>query len=286
MVTNLNPRTMSNFASNLYKSEWIDLVFKNRNKSYGAYSLRAESSSITLKALFMTIPVFILLIAGPGIYKRLNPDIVATEVNTADPIVTLPPPVATKVEEKKVEQIKSEPELNKVKMVKLTANIKVVNDPVADETPPMLDDLTDAVVGQITQSGQATQASATPVASTGNGNGIAAPVADNTVYDANGVDKYPEFEGGMAAWVKFIRRNLNYPSMAQEREVQGKVFISFVVEIDGSITDVTLIKGIGSGCDEEAMRVIRKSPKWQPGQQQNKKVRVRYTMPLSFQLTQ
>lgn len=282
MIANLILKIMSNFASNLYKSEWIDLVFKNRNKTYGAYILRAESSSITLKALFFTVPVFVLLIAGPGIYKRLNP-VVETPVEMSPPIEVIAAPLAVKPE-KIIEPIKSEPELKKVKMVKLTANIAVVKDPVAE--PPMLDDLKDAVVGQITQAGEATKASVTPVASTGNGNGVADPVADNTIYDAGGIQKYPEFEGGMAAWAKFIQRNMRYPSMAQENDVQGKVFVSFVVEIDGSITDVKLIRGIGSGCDEEAMRVIKKSPKWKPGQQNNRMVRVRYTMPLSFQLSQ
>lgn len=274
---------MSNFASNLYKSEWIDLVFKNRNKTYGAYLLRAESSSITLKALFFTVPAFILLVAGPGIYKRLNPVAVGPieTIHTVE-LRAIDPPAAVKPE-KIIEPIKSEPDLKKVKMVKLTANIAVVKDPVAE--PPMLDDLKDAVVGQITQAGEATKSSVTPVASTGNGNGVAAPV-DNTIYDAGGIEKYPEFDGGMAAWAKFIQRNMRYPSLAQENEVQGKVFVSFVVEMDGSITDVKIIKGIGSGCDEEAMRVIKKSPRWKPGQQNNRMVRVRYTMPLSFQLSQ
>jgi len=276
---------MSNFASNLYKSEWIDLVFKNRNQSYGAYSLRAASSGITLKALLLTVPVFILIVAGPNIYKRLWPDAVVP-METYRVIDVAEPPLAIKPEEKKIIQPKSEPLPEKVKMVKLTANIAVVKDPVNDEKPVMIDELKDAVIGQVTQAGESTQASAAPVVSTGGGNGLAAPVEDTHIYDASGIDAYPEFEGGMAAWAKFIQRNLRYPYAAQEKEVQGKVFLSFVVEIDGSITDVTLIKGIGAGCDEEAVRVIKKSPKWKPGQQQNRKVRVRYTMPLSFQLSQ
>lgn len=276
---------MSNFASNLYKSEWIDLVFKNRNKSYGAYSLRAESSSITLKALLLTVPVFILLIAGPGIYKRFNPDN-AVPAETYRVIDVAEVPLKVKPEEKKVIQPKSEPLPEKVKMVKLTANIAVVKDPAIEEKPVMIDELKDAVIGQVTQAGEATAAAVAPVVSAGGGSGVALPVEDTHIYNTDGIDKYPEFEGGMAAWAKFIQRNLRYPYAAQEQDIQGKVFLSFVVEIDGSITDVTLIKGIGGGCDEEAMRVIKKSPKWKPGQQQNRKVRVRYTMPLSFQLSQ
>ena len=74
--------------------------------------------------------------------------------------------------------------------------------------------------------------------------------------------------------------------MAQEANVQGKVYLSFVVEKDGSITDVNVLKGIGAGCDEEAIRVIKKSPKWKAGLQNNQTVRVRYTMPISYTLTQ
>lgn len=274
---------MSNFSSNLYKSEWIDLVFKNRNKSYGAYLLRAESSSITLKALLLTVPVFIGIIAGPSIYRKLNPEQeLPREVYVPVTIAEVQP--AVKREEPKVAPLKAEPELKKVKTVKLTADIAVVKDPVTE--PPMLDDIKDAVIGQVTQAGAATNAPAAPVVSTGDGAGTDVPAVDNKVYDAGGVEKYPEFAGGMAAWAKFIQRNMRYPALAQENEVQGKVFISFVVEIDGSITDVKLIKGIGSGCDEEAMRVIKKSPRWTPGQQNNRQVRVRYTMPLAFQLAQ
>jgi len=159
----------------------------------------------------------------------------------------------------------------------------VVAQPDVEEIPPSLNELKDAVVGQVTQSGAATQESATPIAATEAG---AATVAatDNHVYDAGSIEKYPEFEGGMAAWAKFIQRNLHYPDRATEEGTQGKVFVSFVIERDGSISDVTLIKGIGGGCDEEAMRVIKKSPRWKPGLQHHIPVRVRYTMPLSFML--
>jgi protein TonB len=73
--------------------------------------------------------------------------------------------------------------------------------------------------------------------------------------------------------------------MAVEQETQGKVFVSFVVEKDGTVSNVTVVKGIGGGCDEEAIRVIKKSPRWRPGMQHNLPVRVRYNMPLSFTLS-
>lgn len=272
---------MLNISSNLYKSEWIDLVFKNRNQNYGAYSLRTESSSITARALFIAAPLFVALFAGPLIYKRLHPETKTTEV-TMRPIDTAAPPAVDKIFEKKLSAPKPEPVKEKLKTVAMSANIKVVERPLTDIAPPTLDEIKDAVVGQVTQSGTATTATATPVVSDSKGSGNGIEAVDNGIYDPNGVDKYPEFEGGMAEWAKYIRKNLRYPEAAMEREIQGKVMVSFVVEKDGSISDVSILKGIGGGCDEEAMRVIKKSPKWKAGIQQNNKVRVRYTMPISF----
>ncbi|WP_158800518.1 energy transducer TonB [Pedobacter sp. L105] len=276
---------MLNISTTLYQSNWTNLVFKNRNKAYGAYELRAQSSSITVRALFIAAPLFIFLFVGPLIYKRLFP----VEIEQAVPVTAVVdlvlPPVNTKLPEKKVELPKADPSAEKLKTVKMTANIKVVEQPDVDETPPSLEQLKDAVVGQVTQTGKATQASAVPEAAAGPGTGIGvSPAPDNNVYETGSVEKYPEFEGGMAAWAKFIQRNLRYPEQATEEGIQGKVFVSFVIERDGSITDVTILKGIGGGCDEESLRVIKKSPRWKPGMQHNNPVRVRYTMPLSFTL--
>jgi protein TonB len=274
---------MLNTSSNLYKAAWLDLVFKDRNKSYGAYGLRTESSSMILRAFFIVVPVFVLLFAGPVIYKRLNPDIMATPVELA-PVIAVNVPLKQELPQKK-EPPRAEPVKEKLKTIKLPANIAVVDHPETDEMPPSADELKNAVVGQVAQSGTATTASATPVAVTPGGNGTdAAPVTDNHIYDTGTIEVYPEFEGGMAAWSKFIQRNLRYPYAAQEMGIQGKVFVSFVVEKDGSVSDVRVIKGIGGGCDEEAIRVITKSPGWKPGRQNGQQVRVRYTMPLSFLL--
>lgn len=277
----LNHKAMLNSSSNLYKSDWINLVFKDRNKNYGAYSLRAESSFTTMKALFIAAPVFIALFVGPQIYSRMHPQLKTVDVEMM-PVQTAPPPVKDKIFEKKLSAPKPEPVKEKLKTVALSSNIKVVDRPVLDIKPPTLEDLQGAVVGQVTQEGAATTANVTPLVTEGKGNGTGTEVTDNAVYDASGIDKFPEFEGGMAAWAKYIRKNLRYPEAAQDQGIQGRVSVSFVVEKDGSISDVTILKGIGGGCDEEAMRVIKKSPKWRAGQQQNNKVRVRYTMPISF----
>lgn len=99
------------------------------------------------------------------------------------------------------------------------------------------------------------------------------------------VEQEPTFAGGIEAFYKFLQNNIRYPTKAFENKIQGKVFISFVVERDGSLTDIKVVRGIGGGCDEEAKRVISISPKWKPGIQNSKPVRVQYTMPISFTLT-
>lgn len=274
---------MLNSSSNLYKAEWIELVFQNRNKTYGAYLLRTESSSITLKALFMVVPVFVLLFAGPMIYKHIYPDELQT-VRETGPVIIAPPPIEVKIEENKKEFPKAEPEKEKLKMVKLVSQVSVVERPKVEEAMPTLEELKDALVGQHTQDGLATSSTVTPVVSAGTENGTGTVTVDDHVYEGKSIERYPEFAGGMAAWAKFIQRNLRYPYMAQERETQGKVIVSFIVEKDGSISNVSVLKGIGDGCDEEAVRVISKSPRWIPGLQNKQNVRVRYTMPLSFQL--
>jgi protein TonB len=98
------------------------------------------------------------------------------------------------------------------------------------------------------------------------------------------VESSPEFPGGMNMMMKYLRDNLKYPQIARETNIQGRVFVSFVVEIDGSITDVSVLRGIGGGCDEEAVRVVKNMPKWTPGKQRGMPVRVRFNLPVKFTL--
>ncbi len=90
----------------------------------------------------------------------------------------------------------------------------------------------------------------------------------------------------MKAWVEFLQRNLRYPAQAKDATIQGSVLVGFVIDKEGVLTDVRVIKGIGSGCDEEALRVIKKSPRWKAGMQNGQAVRVRYIIPISFTILQ
>ena len=99
------------------------------------------------------------------------------------------------------------------------------------------------------------------------------------------VENMPEFPGGDAALMQYLSKNIKYPASAQENNIQGRAIIEFVVNKDGTIVDPKVIKGFDKACDNEAMRVIKAMPKWKPGMQRGKPVRVKYTVPVSFRLT-
>lgn len=98
------------------------------------------------------------------------------------------------------------------------------------------------------------------------------------------VESMPEFPGGASKMMEFIARNIKYPPMARESGIQGRVFVNFVVEPDGSVSNVKVLRGIGGGCDEEAIRVVETMPKWTPGRQRGKAVRVSFNLPVRFTL--
>ena len=98
------------------------------------------------------------------------------------------------------------------------------------------------------------------------------------------VEDMPEFPGGEQAMMDFVAKNVQYPKEAMEKEISGRVLVGFIVEKDGSISETEVVKGIGGGCDEEAVRVVKAMPKWKPGKQDGKPVRVHFILPLTFKL--
>ncbi|MEJ7558032.1 MAG: TonB family protein [Pedobacter sp.] len=281
-------KIMLNTSSNLYKAEWLNLVFKSRNQSYGAYALRSESARTTMLALFIGSAIFILAFTGPKIYSLFNKEEVVVNTISDDKIVdiVLPAKVEQPKINEKLELPKADPIKEKIKTVKPMSRPT----PVADAppfSPPTIEEMDHAAVSTVTQSGVETDLGTAPLEGAGNGTGVGTNASEGTgtgeeIYDVIGIEALPEFEGGMKAWYKFIQRNLRYPAAAIDQEKQGKVFISFVIERDGSISDVKVMKGVGYGMDEEASRVIKKSPKWTPGRQNGKSVRVRFNMPITF----
>ncbi|WP_162618673.1 energy transducer TonB [Pedobacter yulinensis] len=270
---------MFNSALNVYKTEWLEIVFNNRNKQYGAYQLRAASSRILLFALTLSSVLFTCAFLAPVIYSKLFPKTEAV-VDTAtvvelDPVHDMRPP--NDEEPPKPQETTTE----KIKSVKFSSNIVVVNKAVTD-VPPTIDELKNAAISTITQDGLENVQIALPQAEAdqaGSGTAVAATGSDE-IYSAAGVQVYPKFVGGQPAWEKYIQRNLQYP----QEEVTGKVQLSFVVEKDGSVSQVQVLKSLNAACDAEAIRVISKSPKWIPGVNNGLPVRVRYTMAIAFNI--
>lgn len=108
-----------------------------------------------------------------------------------------------------------------------------------------------------------------------------APVVEK-IFDV--VEEQPEFPGGNSKMYEYLRNNIKYPPMASESGIQGTVYVQFVVSKNGSIEDIKVLRGIGGGCDEEAVRVVKVMPNWTPGKQRGKAVNVRFTLDIKFRL--
>lgn len=276
---------MINFNQNLYKTKWLDLVFQNRNKTYGAYQLRQHNSETTVKALVFASVLFTGAIISPMAYnqffkakadhKNSHQDIITiVDLTSIAKVKPVTPPASKAVEE-----------AVKVKTVEYPPMVIKPAELVTSEAPTQIQ-LSHAVIGSATIDGKE-GLSVNPVELPADvlGTGLAeAPIEDLTVYDPNGIEAYPEFPGGMSAFAKYMGRNIRFPEMAIEGGIQGRVIVSFIIEKNGDLSNIKIIRGIGAGCDEEAIRVLAKSPKWKAGIQNKQNVRVAYTIPINFQL--
>lgn len=113
----------------------------------------------------------------------------------------------------------------------------------------------------------------------------AAPVEEKADVIFDVVETQPNPPGGMSGWNEYLSKNLKYPTQARRMGVEGTVIVVFVVNTDGSIQDVEVLRGIGGGCDEEALRVVSAAPKWEPGKQRGRPVRTRMRLPIRFKLS-
>lgn len=268
----------------IFRKEWLDVVFAEKNKSYGAYQLRKTNGSDTTRALVIGSFFFLLVFFSPKLYSLIKGSFTKEEViEKAQEVVLAPPPP---VDPKTPPPPPVEPPPPKVDQVKMPPPIVKPDEQVRDE-PPTVEKLKTVDPGQREIKGDPT-APDDIVISTAVGNGPRTEekvaVEDNQVYDFVSIEKQPEFPGGINKFYAYVGKNLKYPSMAVENNVQGKVFLSFVVEKDGKLTDITVTRGLGSGTDEEAVRVLKSSPRWTPGIQNGKPVRVKYNININFTL--
>ncbi|UOQ75756.1 energy transducer TonB [Hymenobacter sp. 5516J-16] len=160
---------------------------------------------------------------------------------------------------------------------------RVVRDDLV-KTPPVDTDVKPldgpAITGPVATAGD--DISTVPGGVVGGSDTVTQPAAPAITEPFVHVENMPEFMGGDAALAKYFQRNLRYPPQALRAGIEGKVYMSFTVNSDGSITDVSVLKGLGYGTDEEASRVIRQMPAWKPGYQNHRAVPVRYNLPITF----
>ncbi|UOE50715.1 TonB family protein [Mucilaginibacter sp. SMC90] len=265
----------------ILKQEWIDVVFSNRNKAYGAYELRKDNSKNTSKALIIAIVLFVFIVSLPTIINKIKGLIPEKDqkVKITDVVLLPPPPVD---QTKKPPPPPPEPPKPKVDQVRFPPPVVKPDNEVKEKDPPTVKELAVADPGQKDQKGDP-NADIRIDEPVGNSDVKQVVEADpNQIFTS--VEQVPEFAGGLEKFGAYLSKNIRYPAVARENNTQGRVICTFVVEKDGSLTDIKVVRGIGSGCDEEAVRVLKNSPKWKPGIQNGRPVRVQYSVPISFTL--
>jgi protein TonB len=265
---------------NIYSQEWCNIVFDNKNKSYGAYELRDNSGKRHLRALLIASVCFILAICSPFILKQIMPakKVANVEVNTMSNIKV------DKKEEKKNDneevKIPEEPLKNTIQYVPPV--IKPDEEVPDDQVIKTQDELNQTTAAISIKDQKGVDVGGIDVADLDKGTDQI--VNDDDAPPVTFVENMPDFPGGEAARQKFLGENVKYPSIARESNIEGTIYVQFVVERNGKITNIQLKHGIGGGCDEEALRVVRKMPNWNPGRQNGQTTRVQFIMPIKFTL--
>jgi protein TonB len=259
----------------IIKNQWLDIVFEGRNKIYGAYELRKSNNKTTVRSLIIGSLIFSLAVAAPLIASFL-PDSNADDANNDIKLTTikLPP----KKEVIKPNTPPPPPPPPKVDQVKFVKPVVAKTEEITEE-PPKIVDLKEKKIGSETIKGDP-NAVLTVDEPVGTGPVSQVVEEDNNVYNTAGIEVKPDFPGGIEKFYKFVGNNYKTP---EEEGLKGKVYVTFVVEKDGSLTDIKVLRDIGYGTGAEAIRVLKKCPKWTPGEQNGKKVRVLYSLPITIQ---
>ena len=271
----------------LIDNSWVELVFENKNKAYGAYQLRKETGKRNVKAMiivFATIAAIIVAAWAKVAIENAMPKKVAIETDVElsklaqkkEAKVERKEPVKVEMEQKVVEKVKSSvkftaPEIKKDEDVKPEDELKSQDDLAKTNTAIGSFDVkgNDEAEGEVLKAKEVIAEEK--------------PKEEETkVFDV--VEQMPQFPGGQQALFEYLSKNIKYPVIAEENGVQGRVIVTFVVERDGSITDVKVVKSVDPSLDKKAQRVVKAMPHWIPGKQNGSAVRVKYTVPVTFRL--
>lgn len=272
----------------LISNEWADIVFQGRNKVYGAYQLRRSTGKRNIWAMVFVAAVAAVTYLGLAAYNsyqaaqkaKFEAEMEASLIETKKDAK-----VEKKTETPKVEQVQ------KVEKVKSSIAftppvIKKDSEVKPEEEMKTQDELkeTKTAIGAFDVKGN-DESGGTVLKAVEN---IATPeppkqeAEQNKVFDV--VEQQPQFPGGMGALNQWLGSNIKYPAMAAENGIEGRVIVQFVVERDGSVSGVHVVRGVDPSLDKEATRVVAQMPKWIPGKQNGSAVRVKYTVPVTFRL--
>ena len=277
----------------LYDPKWVEMVFAGKNKEYGAYQLRKGTSGRNIKSLLILV-IAAALVGGFLAWKVIEQKQAEEQQAYMEAMELAKLQEQAKKEEKKKPE-KVQPKIEAKKEIpvaretqKFTAPVIKKDELVKEENQvKQMDKLDDKVaVGSEDKEGvkdRTVEAVRSEIA-------VAAPPPPpapkpevaTKVFDV--VEEMPSFPGGQGALMQYLASNIKYPVVAQENGVQGRVIVSFVVERDGSISDVKVARSVDPSLDREAQRVVKSMPKWKPGKQNGSAVRVKYTVPVVFRL--
>ena len=270
----------------LVSNEWTDLVFEGRNQAYGAYKLRKGTTKRNVWSILIVALAALLLFIGLSIQKMVEANRTVENTQAIELSALEQKKKEAKVEKKEVVKVEPEKVVEKVKSsIKFTAPVIKKDNEVKDDEEIDLQKVenTNTTIGAFDVQGNDEVGGEVLKAK----EEIAQPEPpkheeENKVFDV--VEQMPSFPGGMPDLMQWLSQNIKYPVIAAENGVQGRVIVQFVVEKDGSVTDVHVAKSVDPSLDKEATRVVKAMPKWNPGKQNGSAVRVKYTVPVMFKL--
>jgi protein TonB len=275
----LNPLTMSKLS--IYETKWTDLVFENKNKEYGAYQLRQERSKNSITALFTSLLIIAALGSASMLISKLIPHEIIEPTIVSCPITPInltpdlvkpaePEPIAPPQQSEPAAQSISTQLTNPV----VTAAAQATPDVIAPNTQ-------NAPVVDNTNSGTGTTVNSLPTTGGGGGQSLAPSTPSNDPVNSAILDKLPEFPGGIGKFYTYVGNNFNKPELDADRTM--RVYVSFVIEKDGSMTDIIVKNDPGYGLGKEAIRVLKSlKTKWTPGILDGKAVRTAYNLPITI----
>lgn len=258
--------------NNVTFDERNQLVFEGRNQDYGAYELRTNYNRRVAIIVGGMIAFSLVLLGVKKFADRPEEEVVQETIKVEQIDLTPPPPL-----EEQPPPPPPPPPPPMVEMVKFTPPV-IKDDAVEEEPQKLQEEVKETQVGTKDQEGEK-DIVAPPTEVAGPGEPAAPEIF--TIVEENA-----EFPGGLAEMAKFIQKNLQYPAMAREAGISGKCFLKFVVNEDGDISNVEVLRGVSGcpDCDREAIRVVKAMPKWKPAKMTGRSVKCYFNLPISFKI--